>query len=161
MKIRPVHAADAPRICEIYNHYVRHSVYTFDEESVTLAQMQQRINVISASFPWLILEQEQTVQGYAYAAAWKPRAAYRYSVETTIYLHPDAAGQGLGRPLYQALADELRGREFHCAMAMIALPNVPSVKVHEAIGFSKIGHSIEIGHKFDSWVDVGYWQLLL
>jgi L-amino acid N-acyltransferase YncA len=161
MKIRPVHAADAARISEIYNHYIHNSVFTFEEEFVSVGQMQQRIERVSPNYPWLKLEQDHVIQGYAYADAWKPRGAYRHTVETTIYLHPDAAGQGFGKPLYQALADELRSREFHCAMASIALPNAPSIKVHEAIGFIKIGHAHDIGRKFDDWVDVGYWQLLL
>lgn len=172
-KIRAATAADASAMAAIYNHYVRGSIYTFEEQDLSAEQMSDRLATVTggqSSFPahgparplpWLVSQDGLAVIGYAYADLWKPRGAYRNSVEVTIYLHADAIGRGIGRPLYQALIDELRMRDIHCAMASIALPNPASIRLHEALGFEKVGHAREIGCKFDRWVDVGYWQLML
>ena len=159
--IRAAVAADAPRICEIYNHYVQTTVITFEEKAVTPPEMTQRIADVTATFPWLVYEAGGTILGYAYAAAWHKRSAYRYSVESTIYLAPDATRQGVGRQLYGMLIRELRAAGLHCMLGGIALPNEPSVALHEKLGFTKIGHIKEVGWKLDRWVDVGYWQLVL
>ena len=89
------------------------------------------------------------------------RSAYRRSVESTIYLDDDCAGQGLGTTLYSALLDILVDQQVHCVLAGIALPNPGSVALHEKLGFEKVAHLAEVGNKFDRWVDVGYWQRLL
>jgi phosphinothricin acetyltransferase len=82
-------------------------------------------------------------------------------VESTIYLRPDAAGRGLGTKLYSSLLAELRDRQLHVAIGGIALPNAASVALHEKLGFEKVAHFRQVGNKFDRWVDVGYWQLIL
>ncbi len=170
-RIRAATAADVDAMAAIYNHYVRGSIYTFEEVELSAEQMQARWESVITeaptspgsmpALPWLVAELDNSVLGYAYADAWKPRAAYRHSVEVTIYLHADATGRGMGGPLYQALIDELRSRELHCAMASIALPNPASIKMHESLGFQKVGQARQIGRKFNRWVDVGYWQLML
>ncbi len=99
--------------------------------------------------------------GYAYASEWKSRCAYRYSVETTVYLHPDARGKGIGTLLYQELIRKLSKLELHAAIGGIALPNDASVALHEKIGFKKAAHFKQVGYKFNKWVDVGYWELIL
>ena len=99
--------------------------------------------------------------GYAYASPWRERAAYRHAVETTIYLESRFAGQGMGKRLYVALLQELRKLGLHTAFGVIALPNPASVALHEKCGFRKVGHLAEPGWKFERWVDVGYWQLML
>ncbi len=101
------------------------------------------------------------VVGWAYATAWKARSAYRFSVETTVYVAASHQGRGIGAALYGALLGDLRGRELHSAVGGIALPNPASVALHEKLGFKKIAHFAEVGRKFDRWVDVGYWQLIL
>lgn len=159
--IRPVALADAPAICRIYDHYIAHTVVTFEEEPVAPAEMEGRITALVPQFPWLVAEEGGTVVGYAYASTWRTRTAYRFVAETTVYLAPEAMGRGLGASLYTALLTALRERGFHVAMGVIALPNDASVALHEKLGFAKAAHFPEVGRKFGRWVDVGYWQLML
>ena len=159
--IRPVTAADAPRIAAIYNHYVRESVVTFEEEPVADAEMARRIAETSAQYPYLVTEADGVVAGYACASSWKRRSAYRFAAESTIYLAPDAQGRGLGRPLYEALLAAMKARGLHCAIGGIALPNPESIRLHEKLGFTPIGRFREVGWKFNRRIDVGYWEKLL
>jgi len=101
------------------------------------------------------------VLGYAYASKWKSRCAYRYAVESSIYLAPDATGRGLGTRLYVALIDALRAKSVHTIIGGIALPNPASVALSEKLGFRKIGQFEQVGWKFEKWIDVGYWELIL
>lgn len=160
MTIRAVTAADAPRIASIYNHYVRETVVTFEEEPVPDAEMARRIVETSAAYPWLVLEADGALVGYANGSSWKRRAAYRHAAESTIYLAPESCGRGFGRPLYLALLAEMRGRGLHCAIGGIALPNPASVALHEKLGFATIGCFREVGWKFGRRIDVGYWELI-
>lgn len=159
--IRSASAGDAAQICAIYNPYVSQTVVTFEERPVAVDAMAERILGAVCSLPWLVRTRRRRLLGFAYARKWKERSAYRYAVETTIYLRPDAAGRGFGPQLYAALLLELRKRLLHAAVGIIALPNPASVALHEKLGFENIGRLREIGRKFDRWVDVGYWQLLL
>jgi phosphinothricin acetyltransferase len=159
--IRAVSPPDAERIASIYNHYVDHTVITFEEEPVPAAEMAERIVSVTTSYPWLVIERDREVCGYAYATRWRERASYRLSVESTVYLAPECIGQGLGTTLYSALMDRLREAGFHCVMGGIALPNAASVALHEKLGFWKVAELKEVGRKLDRWVDVGYWQLIL
>lgn len=159
--IRAATPDDAGAICAIYNHYVAETVVTFEETPVAVAEMARRIAETLDRFPWLVAERDGAVAGYAYASTWKRRAAYRYSVETTVYLQPDATRRGYGYALYARLIEELRRGGLHGAIGGIALPNPASVRLHEKLGFAKIGHFREVGFKLGRWVDVGYWELLL
>ena len=159
--IRTCRPADASQICAIYNHYVEHTVVTFEEVAVSDREMAQRINDVVDRLPWLVCEHDEAIVGYAYAAPWKSRSAYRFSVESTVYLAPSFAGRGVGTALYRALLADLRTRGIHCAVGGIALPNPASIALHEKLGFSKIGQFREIGWKLGRWVDVGYWELVL
>ena len=157
---RPATTADAAPIAAIYNHYVRATVVTFEEEPVTVAEMARRISETTAGYPWLVAESGGEVKGYACASSWKRRSAYRLAAESTVYLAPSSTGQGLGRMLYAALIAEMRSRGLHCAIAGVSLPNPASVAIHEKMGFRPIGQFREVGWKFGRWVDVGYWQLV-
>jgi L-amino acid N-acyltransferase YncA len=159
--IRACTSADAAAICDIYNRYVRETVITFEETPVAAAEMAQRIEDVTAHWPWLVAEVHGAIVAYAYATPWKARSAYRFSVETTVYVAHDHMRRGLGAALYRQLIDELRERGVHAAVGGIALPNEASVALHEKLGFKKIGQFVEIGRKLDRWVDVGYWQLIL
>jgi phosphinothricin acetyltransferase len=99
--------------------------------------------------------------GYTYATRWRERPAYRYTAESTIYLNPAFSGQGIGRHLYGTLLDELRMGKMHVVIGVITIPNPASVALHEKLGFKKVAHFSEVGYKFDRWLDVGYWQLML
>lgn len=160
--IRPASPPDAAPISAIYNHYVTSTVVTFEEAPVSAENMAERIGQITtAGFPWLVVDQGDKVRGYSYATKWHERAAYRHSVETTVYLDPEFVGEGLGTMLYGALIQQLRQQGFHSAIGGIALPNDTSVALHEKLGFQKAAHYREVGFKFGRWIDVAYWDLIL
>ena len=158
---RHVKITDAEQICNIYNHYVIHSTATFEEEEVTEDEMRIRIKQLTRRFPWLVYEVENELKGYAYATDWKPRTAYRYSAETTVYVKPDSIGKGIGATLYQQLISEMKTLSYQTLVGGIALPNNSSIALHEKLNFKKVAHFQRIGFKLNQWVDVGYWQLLL
>ena len=161
MNIRPASPDDASAIADIYNYYITNTIITFEEIEVDATEIGSRIQAIQTQFPYLVYELDNRILGYAYATAFRPRSAYRFSVESTVYLDQTKGGKGFGTELYSALINELRSRQFHCAIGGIALPNAASVALHEKLGFNKIAHLTEVGRKFDRWVDVGYWQLPL
>jgi len=157
--IRTVQATDAVGIACLYNHYIERTTVTFETRPVTEADMAARfLAVHGAALPWLVDEVDGTVLGYAYATTWKPRAAYRHTVESTVYVHPDAGGRGVGSGLYQALLADLAQRPIHAVLSVVTLPNPASVALHEKLGFEKVGHLREVGRKFGDWLDVGIWQ---
>lgn len=160
--IRPATQSDAKQIALIYNHYIESTTITFEEEPVSAEEMARRIaDVQGGDLPWLVLEENGTIVGYAYATKWRIRPAYRFSVETTVYLSRSEIRKGYGALLYQSLIDELRKRELHLAIGGIALPNEASVKLHEKLGFEKVAQFKEVGFKMNRWLDVGYWQISL
>jgi L-amino acid N-acyltransferase YncA len=159
--LRPCTTADAAALCDIYNHYVRETVVTFEEAPVNEAEMARRITDVTSHLPWLVWESDAGLLGYAYATAWKSRAAYRHSVESSIYLAPQATGQGIGTRLYQALIAALREQGLHCVIGGAALPNPASVALHERLGFTQVAEFRQVGFKFGRWIDVAYWQLVL
>lgn len=159
--IRKSHASDAPFVAAIYNHYVTSSIVTFELEPVTDDEMRNRMDAIAINYPYLVYEEEGTVLGYAYATQWKVRQAYQYTVESSVYLHPEAKGKGIGSKLYARLLDELKAMSIHAVIGGISLPNEASIALHEKFGFEKIGQFRQVGRKFDQWIDVGYWELIL
>lgn len=160
--IRPATVLDAAAIAAIYAHYVASTTVSFEESAPDAAEMAQRIATARADeLPWLVLEDAGALVGYAYASKWKGRCAYRYSVETSVYLDKTVVGKGFGTQIYSALLDELRKRELHVAIGGIALPNAASIALHEKLGFKKVAQFEEVGRKFGRWVDVGYWQVQL
>ncbi len=162
VQIRPAAAGDAAAIAAIYGHYIAHTIITFELEPVGIEAMRDRIAAVQAQgLPWLVAEDGDGIAGYAYAGPWRARAAYRHSVETSVYLAPAATGRGIGSALYRALIDALHGGGVHAAIGGIALPNAASVRLHERLGFVQVAHFRQVGRKFDRWIDVGYWQLLL
>ncbi len=160
--LRPTTPADAEAIAGIYNHYVLNSIVTFEEEAVSAGDMAGRIReILGAGLPWLVWNEKGRVLGYAYASKWKSRCAYRYSAEATVYLDQTAIGRGIGTKLYAALFDRLRQQKFHTVIGGVALPNAASVALHETLGFQKVAHFKEVGWKYEKWIDVGYWELIL
>ncbi|AOS45676.1 Phosphinothricin N-acetyltransferase [Lacunisphaera limnophila] len=154
--------ADAADITAIYNHYVLHTIVTFEEEPITAKEMAQRITeVLATGRPWFVWEENGRVLGYSYASGWKSRCSFRFSLETTVYLAADATRRGLGTILYTALIEALRKTKTHALIGGISIPNPGSIALHEKLGFQKIGHFKEVGWKFDQWIDVGYWELVL
>ncbi len=157
--IRTVRPDDGAQICSIYNRHVTDSVVTFEETAITPSEMAGRIR--ATALPWLVIEEGGVVAGYASASPWKTRASYRYTVESSVYVDPRFQRRGHGHRVYAALLDELRSRGVHAVIAGIALPNPASIALHEALGFVASGTLPEVGRKFDRWIDVGYWTLVL
>lgn len=158
--IRQATTADAKAIAKIYNHYIFNSIITFDEESVDQQTMEARINSREKMLWWVFEEGDQIV-AYAHPTLWKSRSAYRFTVESSIYVAPQHQKKGIGLQLYKHLIQSLKEEDFHVALAGIALPNDQSVSFHEKLGFKKVGQLEEVGFKFNRRIDVGYWELKL
>ena len=161
--IRDVKEEDVGAIADIYNHYIENTVVTFEETPVSVKEMGARIAEALRSYPWCVWHCQDSgrIFGYAFAGIWKGRCAYRRSAEVTVYLHPEAVGDGIGSKLYAHLLADLEARSVHAVMGGIALPNPASVALHEKFGFEKVAHFKEVGWKENRWIDVGYWQLIL
>ena len=159
--IREVKVEDAKEIAEIYNYYIQNTIVTFEEISISTEEMKGRIVAIASKFPWLVYESEGRIKGYAYGGEWKSRSAYKYSLESSVYLKHDEFGKGIGTALYKELLEQLSARDFHAVIGGISLPNEMSIALHEKFGFKKIAQFNEVGYKFDKWIDVGYWELIL
>ena len=159
--IRAATAADATAIAAIYNHYIKNTTITFEETPVAPADIAQRIATVTADYPWLVLERDTRIVGYAYASRFHARSAYRFTVETTVYVASDAHRAGIGAELYADLLARLRALKLHRALGVIALPNEASVGLHEKLGFRKVGEFAEVGRKFNRWINVGYWERAL
>jgi phosphinothricin acetyltransferase len=162
MKIRLATLADAEQIAAIYAPIVLNTAISFETEPPTAEQMRARIAKSLERHCWLVSEDEQgRVAGYVYASAFRDRAAYRWSVETTAYVREDRRGSGIGKRLYTALLAELLALGYHQVFAGIALPNAASVALHEGVGFKPVGCYRNVGFKLGAWHDVGWWQLEL
>jgi L-amino acid N-acyltransferase YncA len=158
--IRDVKISDAAAIARIYNPYILDTVITFEEIPVTTEEIESRINTnLNLGYPYIVAEQEGQVIGYAYAGQWRTRAAYKHTVETSIYLDQSLTGHGLGKILYKDLLQRLQKLDVHVVLGGITLPNPVSVGLHEKLGFTKIAHFSEVGYKFGRWLDVGFWQV--
>lgn len=154
--IRLATEADAAAIAAIYRPYVENSRISFEEEAPDAAEVAQRI--ASPIHPWLVAEVDNRVLGYASTSPMRNRRAYRWSVETGIYLDPAAQGRGLGRQLLSAHLDLLERQGFVTVIAGIALPNEASVALHQKLGFTLSGIERGVGFKLGEWVHVGRWQ---
>ena len=161
MEIRPFAPGDEIAISEIYNHYIANTVVTFEEQPLSPTQMRERIENYLINYPWFVGVIDGVIVGYSYASQFHQRAAYRHTAELTVYLRKGFGRRGIGRQLYAPLMDHLQAHGCHAMLAAIALPNDGSVGLHEALGFSKVAHFSQVGHKFGEWVDVGYWQKLV
>lgn len=159
--IRDVLCEDAASIAEIYNHYIKHSTITFEEETVSPEEMKERILEISTDYPYMVYEEGHRILGYCYASKWRARSAYRFTLESTVYLDPQAVGQGIGSALYKELIQRLKDQGVHSIIGGIALPNIASMGLHKKLGFRKVAHFSEVGFKLNQWIDVVYWELLL
>lgn len=160
--IRAAELRDAEAVTAIYNHYILNTVVTFEEQPLRPSDLSERIeNVYSQGLSWVVSENDGQVDGYACATRWSVRSAYRFSVESTVYLAPSAVSKCLGTELYGALFEMLRKKSIHSVVGCIALPNPESIALHEKFGMKQVSHFKEIGFKFNRWVDVGHWQVLL
>lgn len=159
MTIRLATADDAAAIAAIYAPYVTDTPISFEADAPDEAEMRRRISEGGILYPWLLAEDEDgALLGYASASRFRPRHAYRFAVETSVYLDQGATGRGLGRGLYERLLAILTAQGFTQAIAAITLPNPASVTLHELLGFVVAGTYRDVGQKFGAWHSVGLWQ---
>lgn len=158
MKIRDATPEDTAAMLGIYAPIVTDTTISFELTPPTQAEFAARVAQVQQTHRWLVAETQEIVVGYAYAGAHRSREAYRFSVETSVYLHESVRGQGVGRALYEALFESLRETEFHYAYAGITLPNDASIALHTRVGFTPIGTFTQAGYKFDAWHDVAWMQ---
>ncbi|QAY77661.1 GNAT family N-acetyltransferase [Sphingosinicella sp. BN140058] len=159
MKVRPACIGDAAAIADIYRPYVAETVITFEDEAPESAAIEARMEAAGAMYPWLVAEgADGTIAGYAYACAFRARTAYRFSVETTVYVRQGGGRRGVGSLLYRPLLAALEAQGFTQAIAAISLPNSDSVGFHERFGFVQTGTYAQVGWKLGRWIDVGLWQ---
>jgi L-amino acid N-acyltransferase YncA len=149
---------DAGSIAAIYAPFVRESHVSFELAAPSEAEIRDRIGATLEFAPWLVHVADGEVDGYAYASAFKDRPGYRWSVETSVYVRGDRRRHGVARRLMTTLLDALARQGFHNAVAVIALPNDPSVALFEALGFHRVALLPAIGFKRGAWWDVGMWQ---
>lgn len=159
--IRRVTLQDAAQIAGIYNHYVVETAVSFETQPLTVEEMRERIRDISGKFPYLVEETEGKITGYCYVHAWKERAAYRFTYETTIYLDRSCCHKGSGKRLMERLIEECRQTECKTLIACITGNNAGSIAFHEKLGFVKVSDFKSVGYKFGQWLDVVDYQLIL
>lgn len=161
--IRPARPEDATTIAAIYAPYVLGGTVSFETDAPDAGEIRARMTASDGMYPWLVATngEEGAILAYAYATKFRERPAYRYVVETSVYVAGDFVGQGTGRLLYEALIDTLRAQGFVHAIAVISMPNDRSIKNHEAVGFRRAGALRELGFKQGRWIDVGFWQCTL
>ncbi|MDV6300613.1 N-acetyltransferase family protein [Dietzia maris] len=156
--IRRATVADAAGCLDVYAPYVRETTATFETEVPPVDEFAARIDRALAGYDWLVAELDGRIVGYAYAGPVKDRAAYRWSCEVSVYVDPGAHGLGLGRSLYRELFARLEAAGFRRLLAIVTLPNEPSVALHLAMGFREAGWLERIGFKHGRWLDVGWLQ---
>ena len=156
--MRPASPADAEAIAAIYAPIVRDTAIAFEMVPPSAEEMSRRIEKTLQTYPWLVATKAGAVAGYVYAGEHMQRPAYRWSVNVTAYVAQTARGQGVGRSLYEVLLEMLTAQGFRSAFAGIALPNAPSVALHEAVGFEALGVYRDVGYKLGRWRDVGWWR---
>ena len=158
--IRPATPDDIPAIAAIYGHHVATGLASFELEPPTVDEMRRRYDeLVPRGFPYLVAERDGAVAGYAYAGSYRARPAYRFSVENSVYIAPDARRGGVGRALLEALIAESARRGFRQMVAVIGdSDNAASIGLHAACGFAMIGALPSIGWKFGRWVDSVFMQ---
>jgi len=161
VRIRLASEQDADAIAAIYRPVVEDTAISFETTAPGREEMASRVAETLSSYPWLVCERDGRIAGYAYATRHRVRAAYQWSVDTSVYIDEAERRSGVGRGLYLSLFAILAAQGYFNAFAGIALPNPGSVALHEAMGFEKLGVYQNVGFKLGEWRDVGWWQLML
>jgi L-amino acid N-acyltransferase YncA len=158
--IRPAKVDDMPAVAGIYEHFVLTSTATFEVEPPDAAEMVRRLHTVQErGLPYLVATLENYLVGYCYAAQFRPRAAYRFTVEDSIYVRADCIGYGVGRRLLAELITKCRTLGCHRMVACICGDNPASVALHRRLGFEEAGRLPEAGFKFEKWMDMSLMQL--
>ena len=155
VSIRPARPADTAAITRIYGHSVRTGTASFELEPPTESEMARRMQtLLDGGYPYIVAEIDGVIVGYAYAGSYRPRPAYRFSVEDSIYIDPAAQRRGVGRALLQHLIEECERRGFRQMIAVIGnSAQTPSIELHRAAGFRMVGTVENVGYKFGRWLD--------
>jgi L-amino acid N-acyltransferase YncA len=160
--LRPFAWSDIPAITAIYRHYVDNSAITFDTEAPGEAAIAEKYaGLVKLGHPLIIAERAGKMAGYAYASFYRPRAAYRFTCEDSIYLDPAETGKGLGRLLLTELLDQSKAFGFKQMLAVITADTANSIAIHEKFGFERVGYYSAVGYKFDRWHDIVHLQRAL
>lgn len=161
LAVRAAREDDLAAVRDIVNWAIEHTHYNFNTELQTLDHWRGEWQTSRQSYPWLVATDAGEVVGVAYAGRYKVRRAYDWTAEVTVYVAPDRHRRGVGAALYAELLPILEAQGFHSLMGVIALPNPPSVALHERFGFVAAGETPRVGWKFEQWWGVGHWQKLL
>ncbi len=160
--IRNVKLSDAYAISNIYNYYIENTIITFETDIFDVAKTEKRIKkILEKGFPYIVYEENGEVIGYAYAGIWRERKAYEITLETSIYIDHNKLGSGVGSKLYQELIEKSREIGIHSLIGVVSVPNESSKRLHLNFGFKLLGVFTEVGQKFDKYIDVEFWQLML
>jgi L-amino acid N-acyltransferase YncA len=154
VRIRRVTSDDAASVAQIYAPIVAATAISFEEHVPDAKDMQRRIAALAPNFPWLVAENDDAIEGYAYASPHRERAGYRWSVDVSIYIRERARGLGIGRKLYATLFAILARQRYYSAFAGVALPNAASLALHRSVGFTEVGTYRNVGFKNGAWHDV-------
>lgn len=146
---------------DIYRPFVTDTSVSFELEPPTAAEFEARIASAQSQWAWLVAEKDAQLAGYAYGSAFRTRAAYRWTVEVSAYVHPAQRGQGIAGALYRRLFEVLAEKGYCNAYAGIALPNDSSIAFHKLLGFTSVGVFHRAGWKFGQWHDVSWWEVTL
>lgn len=161
MILRFAHQNDAKALLGIYGPFVQDTAISFETVVPRESAFADRIGSYTQKYPWLVAEMDGVIAGYAYAGKHREREAYQWSVESSVYLHPDFQGQGIAQLLYRELFDMLKVLGYINVYAGITLPNVQSIKLHNKMGFQLVGIYTQIGYKNGKWHDVQWMALRL
>ncbi len=161
IQIRTVTLNDAKALVDIYSFYVLNTTITFEYETPSVSEFTQRIQKITQTYPYLVATLNDEIIGYAYATSYKERAAYDWSVETTVYVKNDKHGLGVGKQLYTHLEQALKEKNIVNMLACITYPNPKSIDFHTKFGFEKVGHFPKVGYKFNEWRDIMWMQKVI
>ncbi|MCH9058102.1 MAG: N-acetyltransferase [Planctomycetes bacterium] len=161
MIVRLARDTDIPAITGINDWYIARTAANFHAQPTGEEAMLDQWRHTRERYPWLVAEASGAVIGFARASPWKGRCAYDWSAEVTVYVHHEHHRKGAGAALYVRLFEILRNQGYRTVLAGITQPNQASVRLHERMGMTKVGHMKRVGWKFQAWHDVGYWQLEL
>ena len=159
--IRSVHIDDASALLDIYNYYVLNTTVNFDIDALSLETFTDKINHIVSEYPYIVYEENNEILGFAYGSRFRPRPAYNYTAESTVYVKHTAHGKQIGSKLYAELIRLLKETDLHTVLGVLTVPNDASINLHEKFGFEKVAHLKEVGLKFGEWQNIGIWQLKL
>lgn len=161
IQLRLAKPDDSGDILAIYAPYIEKTSFTFETDVPSPEAFAERISSYLESWPWLVCEVDGVIAGYAYAARYRERVAYQWSVESSVYIHDDHQRKGIARILYSALFKILKRQGFRNVYAVINLPNEKSVAFHESLGFSYFATYEQVGYKLGQWKNVGWWRLIV